>query len=261
MKNIVFLFVVLFIFVSNAFATELKGTPDELRKFLHPEAHVVSLSSEVERRVYADQAIVSIIVKTEGRTLAKAMQANAKLRASLKASLMDASVNAEDIQNSKFSSSPQFGWFGDEPTSFEVVNRVAVKIDSEAVLQALAGITDQHKEMSIAETEFKHSTKDNVYREMKKEAMTKILESKAYYESSLQVSLKTRAFYDSGVNIGTTNGELALGRMISHDSSAKRSMLSSSYDPSPFDSESQSFEEILYKISVRVDFEITGSTK
>ena len=118
MKSILLSIVIQLTFVSNAFATEIKGTPEELRQFLHPMPAIISLTANVERRVYADQAIVSIIVKTEEKTLSKAMQENTKLRDSLRNNLVTAGVSEKDIQNSKFSSSPQFGWFGDEPKSF-----------------------------------------------------------------------------------------------------------------------------------------------
>jgi uncharacterized protein YggE len=241
--------------IANLHATEIKGTPEELKAFLFPDKKVVSLSADVERRVYADQAIVSVVVKNEAKTLSNAMQANAKLRDTLKKRLIESGLAADNIQNSQFSSSPQYGWFGDEPKSFEVINRVAVKISDESALQALASITDQFKEMTISGTEYKHTQKESVYEDMKKEALDKILANKRYYESSLDVVLNTANFYDSGLQINATAGardveiiEVKAKRLqeadLSYSSAVRRPKATSS------------FEEIEYTITMRVEFEI-----
>ena len=242
---------------NTAQATEIKGSPEELRKFLHPQKRSISLSANVERRVYADQAIVSVIVKNEAKTLANAMQANATLRAKLKTALVEAGVAANDIQNSKFSSSPQFGWFGDKPKSFEVINRVAVKINSEQALQSLATIADKFEEMSIANTEYKHTTKDALYEEMKEEAMQKILASKNYYEKTLGVKLKTLSFYDSGIQSNSTNGGRALEMIrVTGLREAEDDFKASSLSKPDYNSQQSSFEEIQYTSNMGVEFEI-----
>ena len=241
-------------FNAASFTTELKGTPEELRKFLHPQKQTVKISASAQKRVYADQAIVSVLVKNDARTLAEAMQQNSNLRAKLKSRLVSEGVDAINIQNSQFSSSPQFGWFGDKPTSFEVNNRVAVVIGDEKALQALAAISDSYKEMSIAGTEYKHTQKDRMHTELKKEAMNKVLADKAYYESTLGVTLKTLSFSDSGLNIGATAGERAV-EMIQVSGSRKRSDLSSlSYESAR--APKTSFEEIEYNTTVSVQFEV-----
>lgn len=245
------------VLLNSAQATEIKGSPEELRKFLHPQKRSVSLSANVERRVYADQAIVSVIVKNEAKTLANAMQANATLRDKLKTALVEAGVASNDIQNSKFSSSPQYGWFGDKPKSFEVINRVAVKINNEQALQSLATIADKFEEMSIASTEYKHTTKDELYEEMKEEAMQKILASKSYYEKTLGVKLKTLSFYDSGIQSNATNGGRALEmiRVTRLREEQDEYKMSSVAKPN-HNSQQSSFEEIQYTSDMRVEFEI-----
>lgn len=245
------------VLVNIAQATEIKGSPEELRKFLHPQKRSVSLSANVERRVYADQAIVSVIVKNEAKTLANAMQANATLRAKLKTALVEAGVAANDIQNSKFSSSPQFGWFGDKPKSFEVINRVSVKINNEQALQSLATIADKFEEMNIASTEYKHTTKDALYEEMKEEAMQKILASKTYYEKTLSVTLKTLSFYDSGIQSNATNGGRALEMIrVTGLREKKDEYATSSLSKPDYNSQQSSFEEIQYTSNMSVEFEI-----
>ena len=245
------------VFTNPLFATEIRGEPEALRKFLHPHKSRVTLNAQVERRVYADQAIVSVLVKNDDKTLANAMQENARLRETLKTSLVSSAVSTDDIKNSQFSSSPQYGWFGDKPKSFEVINRVVVTINSEQALQALASVTDKFDEMSIVGTEFKHTTKDEVHGELKKEAMKKILIDKAYYENSLQVELKTVSFHDSGLIDGPTDGEVALEAIMVTGLKSKQSATSSNaYNDRNASNGQQSFEEIKYTINLRVDFEV-----
>ena len=50
-------------------APEIKGNPDELRGFLHPNASIVSLSARAEEKAYTDKAIVSVVVTTEDELL------------------------------------------------------------------------------------------------------------------------------------------------------------------------------------------------
>lgn len=258
MKNLLLLLLTYALLIPSLQATEIKGKPEELRAFLHPEKQEVSLSANAERRVYADQAIVSVVVKNEAKTLSAAMQDNSTLRASLKESLIALGIDAENIQNSKFSSSPQYGWFGDKPKSFEVLNRVAIKISDEKSLQAVADITDKFPEMSIAGTEFKHTQKEAVHRELKKEALDKILVDKRYYEENLGVTLKTASFYDSGLKSNATLGEqelevIQVSGMRLYREEQSRGYSSELAAPPQVQS---SFEEIVYTTSISVEYTI-----
>jgi len=42
-------------------APELKGTPDELRRFLHPSDYIVSISGNAQETAFSDKAIVSLV--------------------------------------------------------------------------------------------------------------------------------------------------------------------------------------------------------
>ncbi|MAC68794.1 MAG: hypothetical protein CMP84_01025 [Gammaproteobacteria bacterium] len=55
------------------------------------------------------------MVTTEARDLSQSMTANQKLRNGLIQDFIGAGISAVDINNSKFSSSPQVGFFGRDP--------------------------------------------------------------------------------------------------------------------------------------------------
>ena len=48
---------------------ELKGSPEELRHFLHPTERTVSIQGQAEEKAYSDQAIISLVITTEDRLL------------------------------------------------------------------------------------------------------------------------------------------------------------------------------------------------
>lgn len=261
MKKYLPLFLMLSSISAVCAATELKGTPDELKRFLHPDKRTVSLHTNVERRAYADQAIISVIVKTEEKSLSKAMDENASLRKILREMLVANGVANENIQNSKFSSSPQYGWFGDKPKSFEVVNRVAIKINSEVGLQSLANIADQYDEMTISATEFKHTKKDELYLSLKDEAMKKILAEKAYYEKNLNVSLSAIYFHDNGISPVNTQGARVLRSRALAEAKGLRLEQEASYadTSTQYKPPQSSFEEVEYHLNMRVDFELESN--
>ncbi|MBL6904918.1 MAG: SIMPL domain-containing protein [Pseudomonadales bacterium] len=123
---------------------QLSGTPDELREFLHPRPNTVNINGEAELTAYKDVAKISLMVTTEERTLSRAMEVNQALRLELIQDFLAAGIPQADINNSKFSSSPQFGLFGRNPNSFEVSSRMEVEVNSEEHLQLLAAAADEH---------------------------------------------------------------------------------------------------------------------
>jgi len=170
-------------------APELKGAPDELRRFLHPSDYIVSISGDAQETAFSDKAIVSLVVTTEEPKLSAAIAANGSLRTQTAAELTAAGIKADNINNSRFSMSPQYGWFGKTPTSFKVVNRMAIAIFDESELKAVANVADESAQMQISDTTFEHTKRDEFRALVKKRALDKILAQKALYEDRLGVTL------------------------------------------------------------------------
>jgi uncharacterized protein len=236
-------------------APELKGTPQELRGFLHPADKVVTITGQAEEKAYSDVAIVSLVVTTEDKLLSNAISQNTSLRAKITQSLLASGVNKNSIKSSKFSSSPQYGWFGKKPTSFKIVNRMAISITDEAHLKEIAVISDQFEEVDLSDTEFEHSAKDEYNQKVKAKALDKVLKQKAFYEKTLGLKLTAISIRDSNIHQMATRGARVLESVVVSrrlDESDSYSSIAKFKEQAP----STSFDEIKYQADITVDFKI-----
>ena len=235
---------------------ELKGNPEELRRFLHPSGNIVTIRGEAERKAYSDEAIVTLTVTTENKLLSDAISKNSTLRSTLSDELVQNGVAKEAIRSSKFSSSPQYGWFGEKPSSYEVINRTSITISNEAHLETIAAIADKFSEVELTDTTFEHTKKDEYQTELKAEALDKILKQKQFYESVLSVELTPIGIRDSHVFQNATPGAMALEQTVS--SALKRLDDSQSLSPKKQrgGAKGASFDEVQYQVELAVDFKI-----
>lgn len=237
---------------------ELKGSPEQLRQFLHPREDIVSLSSEAEKKAYSDQAIITLVVTTDKKKLSDSIANNSKLRAEISKKLQKSGLKSADIKNAKFSSSEEYGWFGDEPDSYKVNNRMSITIYNEKQLKAVAQISDQYKQAKISQTEFKHSKKESFKTLVKELALKKIMKLKAMYEKSLGVKLVAKNFRDNHIGYRPTR----VSAMMMRSAPRKKSnVLSSAAMEMDMAQESvaqpTSFDEILYQANISVDFVVS----
>lgn len=142
-------------------APELSGTPHELSQYLLDQKKIINIHGEAEEKVEADIATVAISVKTKESQLKQALQKNAEIRKNLKEKLLQAGIPSDKIKSSKFSSTPNYGWFKDKPKNYEVSNEVKISITDEAQLQAIAKLVDSQKEIFLGTTEHEDSAKED----------------------------------------------------------------------------------------------------
>lgn len=107
---------------------EISGAPQELESFLAGRTQTVSLTGEAKVQVPVERAIATLRVVSEGRTLADTIRENRELRSKVAAQLQKAGIPAEAISASKFSSSPNYGLFGEKAKSHRVENLVQVTV-------------------------------------------------------------------------------------------------------------------------------------
>ena len=182
-------------------APELKGSPDELSYYLLDQRKIITINGNASELVEADTAIVAITVRTKEAKLNDALQQNEKSRQIIKDNLQQAGVAADMNKASKFSSSPNYGWFGEKPSSYEISNEVKITINSEDQLRAIAKIVDAQKDVLLGGTEFKDSKKEsNEYMVLKK-ALNAVQEKQKIYEQSLGVVLIPVRVIDQNVYI------------------------------------------------------------
>ena len=242
----------------SAFAQpELKGSPNELRHFLHPNEKIVTLSAEAEEKAYSDRAIISLVITSEDKQLSTSIANNSAIRESISQQLVSSGLNPDYIKSSKFSTSPQYGWFGKKPDSYKVVNRMAVTITDESQLKTIATVTDSKEEVELSDITFEHSQKDAFKSRVKQLALEKVMKQKAIYESSLGVKLTPVSFRDNRLWVKGTQGAQMLEEVVVTASKRNRSYKDSAADfaqsvaPSSVES---SFDEIVYTAEIFVDF-------
>ena len=229
---------------------QLSGTPEELREFLHPRPNTVNINGEGELTAYKDVAKVSLMVTTEARSLAAAMESNQALRNKMINEFIAAGIDQEDINNSKFSSSPQFGLFGKNPNSYEVSARMEVTAKSEEHLQLLARAADSNSEVKFEQTEFEHSLEDEFEVQVREAALADVMSQKAYYETTLGLQLKAVNFFYGGVRLMARAMPATLAQDMAFSAAAESSAVRSAPAVTP------SFDEVEYQTTVTVVFEI-----
>lgn len=235
---------------------ELKGSPEELRQFLHPSERIVSLHGQAQEKAYSDTAIISLVITTEDKLLSNSIANNSRLREFISAELTGAGIAGDSIKSSKFSTSPQFGWFGKKPGSYKVVNRMAITITDESQLKTIASVADSKKEIELSDTSFEHSKVDEYKNRVKKLALEKAMKQKAFYESSLGVTLTPVGFRNSQVRFRGTQGAEILEEIVVTASKRSMSKIQDMAISRPAPKQPPSFDEIEYEAEIYIDFKI-----
>ncbi len=262
MKSIIISALLTIISVGAMANPELKGNPEDLRQFLHPKDKIVSMYAEAEETAYSDKAIISLVITTEDKLLSTSLSKNSKLRENITKLLVMSGVKQDDIKSSKFSTSPQYGWFGKKPSSYKVVNRMAVSITDEAHLQKIAEVADNHEEAELSSTSFEHTKKDELEDQVKEKALAKVMKQKQFYEKKLGMQLVPVGFRNANLGQGATQGAMVMEEIVvtarrRDGSLSEVPMSKSAYRPEM----KSSFDEIQYKAGIYVDFKIRTSDK
>lgn len=233
--------------------TELKGSPEELRQFLHPVEHTMVLTGTHEETAYSDKAIISLVITTEADRLSDSMASNTRLRTTIAQSMLDAGVSADEINTSKFSSSPQFGWFGSKPKSFEVVNRMSVGITDESHLQLIARLTDDNEDIIMEGMEFEHTAKEEYQENVRKTALDKALAQQAVFEERLGIKLIPINIQENIMVPGKARPyaleEIAVSAVRQRGAANSSSVAIAPPPP-------QTFDEVTYQANVYVTFKV-----
>jgi uncharacterized protein YggE len=235
----------------------VSGTPAEIRQLLGMPTNppqVVTIRGFAEETAYTDRAIVSLIVTTERRSMAEALQANAALRAEITRTLTSAGIDPEAINNSRFSTSPQFGPFGRNPNNYQVVNRMEVTATMEAHLVALGDVVDQNMEVTFGGTEFEHSEREAFEDRVRQAALDDAMEEKAFYETSLGIELGPVNFRTGPVIFNPRERflsqaleEVAVTGARAEDAAAQAPLEAPGVP---------TFDEVQYRANVEIDFEV-----
>lgn len=230
-------------------APELKGSPDELKRFLHPSENIITITRTAEEVVFKDIAIISLVATTEDDKLSEALYKNSKLRAKISSVLTNAGIELKNINNSKFSTSPDYGWFGDKPDSYKVSNVISIRISSENALESIAKVVDQNREVTLLKTEYEHSKKAEYIEKVKAQALENVLKEKQFYSEKLGIKLVPISFSDNNAN---PEHDIEVIEVMGYRRAKEKSSYSADVKPMS----KASFEELKYKAKVSVSFKV-----
>lgn len=229
---------------------ELKGSPNELQRFLHPVEKSISITKYAEKVAFKDIAVLSLSVTTKDKKLAQSLKKNSELRKKITSELVAKGIKADNIKNANFSTAPDYGWFGDKPDSYKSSNTLTIRIDSELKLENVANIVDQYDEVTLLKTEYEHSEKERYLQEVAEEALAKVLDQKAFYAKKLGVELVVDSFITQDTHVEEASPR-RYGRV------EKQRATLSTFDEAPaYSSESKntSFEKLTYRATATVNF-------
>lgn len=234
-------------------AAEIKGTADEVKTLLVPAERTVTLNGQAQQKAFTDRAVISLVVSTTENQLAKSLDRNAAVRAAVTAALTAAGVAEADINISKFATSPQFGWFGRTPDSYEVINRIAVVVNTEAQLRTIGTLVNQYrKEVELAGTVYEHSFRSRFEEQVKKSAMDSLQKQRAMYEESLGVKLVPVSFRE--FQVWPDPADISEQRIEVTGSRIKRGAEREEYTPPP--SLPRTFDEVKYGAAISVEYKV-----
>jgi uncharacterized protein YggE len=229
-------------------APEIKGSPDEVQQYL-TDSKLATIAGRAREKAYSDKAIISLIVTTEDPKLAVSIDRNTELRTKISKTLAEEGIKPDNIKTSKFSTSPQYGWFGKKPDSYKVINRMAITVFNENQVRQIAQISDENKEIEFGRTVFEHSEKEAFKAKLKKQALEDAMRQKQYYESTLGVKLTPVNFRD--------NEFIMQDDHLAEEVVVKARRAVSSYaDSAPPSAVAQTFDEIEYQANISIDFKV-----
>lgn len=183
-------------FVSAIAEPEIKGSPTELKAYLSGLPGTVQIVGEGEIKVTADEAVISLRIDTENKSLADASKLNQGIRTQLAAFLKEQGIGAERIQPAPFSSTQKTKMFSDKVKSHKVSTLVKVTTHNEQEFQAVTKSVDRFEEVTYVQAEFEHTDKAALKTKATEKACDDAERKKRVYEEKLNVKLAVKNIQD-----------------------------------------------------------------
>jgi uncharacterized protein len=189
----------LFLLASSIAVAEptLNGTPSELTNYLSTPQNTVSLYGEANLDVQADNGIATIKITTEDGLLQRSLQKNEQLKQRIVEKMIKQGIAADHIVGSKFSSTPEYGFWSKEAKSFKVENALRITVGSEKEFQVVAGVIDSYKEVTYQGIELKREEENKIKYKLIRMALADVEEKKRIYEKGFGVALVPKSFSEA----------------------------------------------------------------
>ncbi|PCJ15451.1 MAG: hypothetical protein COB04_13250 [Gammaproteobacteria bacterium] len=223
----------------------IEGTPGELEAYLTGLPKLVSLSAQASKKAPVNKAVVQLGVKSESESLAEAFQANMNIRLGIRDQLKGLGIKPGDINESKFSSTPEYGYFSEKPKSYKVENILSITVVSESQMVGVASVVDARENVYFIASNAKVGDSGQIEKQLIKKALLKVKEKAALYQEQLGVVLIPVAFTESKYDAPKPRTKLRL----------QKSSLSS-FSETQADTRT-SFGESKHTMAVTVTYEIS----
>ncbi len=196
------LIVLVLLIAKSAYAEpRIEGTISELREyFLSENVNTVVLEATASNKVSYNKAVIKLLIKTENKNLATALEVNSKIRAKIKKMLVSSGIDKKNIKESKFSSTPEYGIFGDEPDSYKVENVLSIVVNTEQQMIKVASISDKEKGVRYVSSKPEIGDRSQIRSELIKGALAKINDKAVIYQNNLKIKLIPESFEDVSFN-------------------------------------------------------------
>jgi uncharacterized protein len=235
----------------HAAEPELRGTPADLQRYLKPPMRTVTLQGHAKLEVQSDVGHVSLVVHATGKDMASALRANTSRRDALVAALVRSGIDPKAIQPEKFSSSPQFGWFGKTPSAYEVTNRLTVDVVDDRQMQAVADAVGNGQEIGYEGAEFEYTHEEEAREALRHQAFDDALARRKFYEERLGATLRPVAFRFNN-STRTQDPDMALEEVVVTGERRGRAKL----DVPPPVPAVPAFDKRTYEVVAELTFEV-----
>jgi uncharacterized protein YggE len=241
-------------YACSSSALEFSGTAEELRGALDAKASKVMVIGRSKRLAYSNLAHLNLLVTTKESSLSESLQENAKVRESLVEDLIQNGIPADDIKNSKFSSSPHYGIFrGKKPSKYTVENSLRVTARTEQQLLSVNQVIDRTEAAELGQIEFEVENEEQLKKELRTEAMKDATDQAVEYGKALGLKLVPLSFsFQRGRSNYNRQDNMQIEEVIV---TAARVGSSRRNYQDAVEPESVSFEQSEYTSSVEVVFE------
>ncbi len=172
-----------------AASPEIKGNPEEIERYLNGIPKIIAITDQADKVVSANKARIRLAVETEAKALADALGQNRNIRMAIRKKLAEIGIKAGEINESKFSSTPEYGIFSDMPKSYKVNNTLSVLVDSEDQMIEVANISDLDKHVRYLSSKPEIENKENVYKGLSEKVLQKVKAKAEIYQQQLGIKL------------------------------------------------------------------------
>ncbi|XOV78640.1 MAG: SIMPL domain-containing protein [Aestuariibacter sp.] len=173
---------------------ELSGTASELEPFLAGIPKTVTFTATAKELLSMNKAVIKLSVETESKRLSDALKENLNIRKSVRDKLESAGIDGSKIKESKFSSTPEYGFFDERPKSFKVENSLSIEIADEAQMIAVALVSDEIEQVHYLGSNAELEDKPESNQELMEKAILLVQNKAELFKSRLGVQLQAVEF-------------------------------------------------------------------